>query len=217
MGEITALEPQKKTLRLRSGQGPKRVNLFVDGKFVLGLDLETAVKEKLEIGKEITPQDLKYLTEVSGRQKILDRVFRFLSFRPRSKKEVRDYLLKKKIDPQEAEDITQELVKKNYLNDEEFARWWVEQRAILQPKGWRALKMELRQKGVEEEIIEGIMNYESGTKEKELAQKVVEKKSRSMGKLPPQVLKEKLLAALLRRGFDWEVAKGVIDETLKKK
>ncbi|MDP3998775.1 MAG: RecX family transcriptional regulator [bacterium] len=216
MGKITALEAQKKN--------PKRVNIFVDGEFAVGLDLETAVKGKLEVGKELSEEEIKHLKEASDRQKTLDKVFNFLSYRPRSQKEVRDYMVKKKVDEEEISDILNYLSGKKYLNDEEFARWWIEQRMTFRPTGWRLLKMELKQKGVGEEVVNGIMNppageagREAGIMEKTLAEKVAEKKLRAMGKLPPEKAREKLFAALARRGFEWDVIKRVVDEILKKK
>jgi len=210
VAEITALETQKKN--------PKRVNLFVDGRFVVGLDLETAVKERLEVGREINEREIKYLIEISGRQKILDRVFRFLSYRPRSKKEVRDYLRKKKIDENEVEDILDRLSEKNYLDDEEFARWWVEQRISFRPSGVRLLRMELNQKGIPKDIIAKSLNrYLAKDSEQELAQKVMEKKLRTLRHLPPLELKQKLSTHLARRGFSWETIETVVDGILKKK
>ena len=210
MGEITALEPQKKSTG--------RVNIFVDGKFAVGLDLETVVKEKLNVGKELSEEEIKHLIETSNRQKILGKVFNFLSYRPRSQKEVRDYLVKKKVDEEEITDVVKYLSEKKYLNDEEFARWWIEQRMTFRPAGWRLLKMELKQKGVGEEVAEKILSDKdikiSG---EELARKVVEKKLKSVGKLPPEQVREKLFAALARRGFEWELIKEVVDEILKKK
>ena len=182
----------------------------------MGLDLETVVKEKLEVGQELSEIEIKRLIETSDRQKILAKVFNFLSYRPRSQREVRDYLSKKKVDAEEITDIVKYLSEKKYLNDEEFARWWVEQRMTFRPTGWRLLKMELRQKGVGEEVVERIKNYELRITEKELAKTVVEKKLRSVGKLPLEKVKEKLFAALARRGFDWEIIKDVVDEILKK-
>ena len=215
MGEITALEPQKRN--------PKRVNLFVDGKFAVGLDLETVLKEDLKIGQEISQEKIKHLVEISDRQKILDKAFRFLSFRPRSQKETLDFLLRKKVDEKESGWAIEQLKKGNYLNDEEFARWWVEQRTTFRPTGWRLLKMELRQKGVGEEVIKGIRNppageasQGSGISEQELAKRVVEKKSKSLSHLPAIELKQKLAAHLARRGFEWETIKAVVDEIVKR-
>lgn len=220
MGEITALETQKKSASRRT----KRVNLFVDGKFVVGLDLGTALKEKLEVGRKLSEEEIKHLIETSDRQKILDKVFNFLSFRPRSQKEARDFLAKKKVDTEEIAGILKYLGERKYLNDEEFARWWIEQRMAFRPSGWHLLKMELRQKGVAEEIIEGIRNLpageagnEAGIMGKEPARKVAEKKWKVLGRLPPQEAREKLAAALARRGFDWDTIKEVIDEICKKK
>lgn len=211
MGEITALEPQKKN--------PKRVNLFVDGKFVVGLDLETVVKEKLEVGRKLSEKEIKSLVELSGRRKIFDKVFKFLSYRPRSQKEVRDYLIKRKVAEEEITDILKELSEKKYLDDEEFARWWVEQRMMFRPKGHRALEMELRQKGVAKEAIAELLDryLAEGGNEQELAKKVAEKKLKTLSHLPVWDLRQKLVAVLARRGFSWEIIDQVVDGILKKK
>lgn len=184
---------------------------------MVGLDWVTVFREKIEVEKEITEEKIKRLIKISGRQKILEKVFKFLSYRPRSQKEVREYLWRKKVDEEEGEAIVRQLEKDNYLNDEEFARWWVEQRTTFQPKGWQALKMELKQKGLKNEIIEEIRSQGLGVREFELAQKVAEKKLRSLGNLPSLELKQKLSATLARRGFDWETIKEVVDEICQKK
>lgn len=210
VAEITDVRPQKKN--------PQRVNLFVDGKFVLGLDLETALKEKLEIGKEISQEEIKRLSEISGRQKILEKVFKFLSYRPRSQKETRDYLAKKKIDLQESESIIQELTRNKYLDDEEFTRWWIEQRISFRPRGLRLLKIELKQKGINNELIDKMIydlrfkNYD----ELELAKKLIEKRLERYQNLPLEEKKQKLAAFLARRGFDWETIKETVDGVLKR-
>src|ERR1035437_11177164 len=82
---------------------------------------------------------------------------RYLSFRPRSEKELRDYLKKKKCDDLTAKRILESLKRDRFINDEEFVRWWVEQRTLLKPKAVRVIKYELKQKGISDEIYDFVM------------------------------------------------------------
>ena len=83
---ITAIQLQK---------NGKFANLFIDGQFRLGIDLLTVTKEKLKVGKEISNQKINMLLVDSIQTKMLNACLNFLSFRPRSEKEMRIYLDKK--------------------------------------------------------------------------------------------------------------------------
>lgn len=213
--QITDLCPQRKN--------PKRVNLYLDDKFALGLDLETIAQENLAVGGKISEEELKRLEDLSRQQKLWEKALKFLSFRPRSEKEIRHYLVKKKVDEEEIRWVMDKLKEQGYINDEEFARWWIEQRQTFRPKGWRVLKQELRQKGVSQAIIEGIGNpfagqagQESGISELEMARRLAQKKYARFQNLPREKLFQKMGQSLLRRGFTWETVKKTIDEILKK-
>lgn len=215
--QITDIRPQKSSKgRLASGQKP-RVNLYLDGKFALGLDLETLVSRGLKIGDELSKVEFNELKEISGRKKIFDKVLNFLSFRPRSEKEVKDYLFKKKVDEEEAGAVIKELKEKGYLNDEEFARWWIEQRQTFRPKARRVLVIELRQKGIAQDlIVKSLNDYINKDTEFEMALKLAKKKAGTLEKLPPDEFRQKLGNYLVRRGFEWEIVKHAIDLVIKK-
>ncbi|TSC54136.1 MAG: regulatory protein, partial [Microgenomates group bacterium LiPW_16] len=102
----------------------------------------------------------------------------------------------------------------NYINDEEFARWWIEQRATFRPRGKMALRVELRQKGVEKEISDKVVSEK--VDELSLAKKAVAKKLKIYQNLPSQEFCQKMTAFLARRGFSWETIKEVVDEITKK-
>jgi len=76
----------------------------------------------------------------------------YLSFRPRSEKEMRDYLTKKKCDDKTLKRIIESLLRTKFLNDEEFARRFIEQRTKIKPKANRVIKYELKQKGISSRI-----------------------------------------------------------------
>lgn len=142
---------------------------------------------------------------------LLDKVYRFVSLRPRSEKEIRDYLHGKHASNQDFEKIIQLLIKQKLLDDSAFVKWWLDQRATFRPKGKRALKVELKQKGISEELIEGALG--EGVDELTQAQKAIQKKLKVYSRLPYLERKAKLSAFLARNGFSWEVIKQVVNIT----
>jgi len=155
-------------------------------------------------------------------QKHYDRVLRFLSFRPRSEKEIRDYLKRpprkrfpskqKPIDEEVVEKIIAKLKEYKFVDDEEFTRWWIEQRTGAKPKGARVIKMELQQKGIDREHIERLLSTEEIKKlGNEGIRKLIEKHYPKYANLPKQEIRQKLGQFLLRRGFDWDSVKPAID------
>jgi len=137
----------------------------------------------------------------------LDKALRFLSFRPRSEKEIRNHLKSK---TQHAlETVIQKLKSLDYVNDEEFATWWVEQRQKHSPRGARLIKSELYQKGVSQEIIDKVL-LEDEEGEVGRALEAAKKKLRSYD-LKSRESKQKMGQYLARRGFDWETIKETLD------
>lgn len=208
--QITDLAPQK--------NNPKRFNLFLDGKFALGLDVQTVVEQKLKIGKVLTDEEWKKLKIKVEELTIFDQALNFLSYRPRSEKEVKDHFKKKKIVGDHVDRAIEKLKKLNFLDDEKFSLWWIEQRNNFRPKGKRALEIELLQKGIEREIVKRVLEGENNTqKDKDtcliLGRKWLSKKQVNLN-IPEQ--KEKLFRYLASRGFDFDEVAEVID-TLRKK
>lgn len=202
MPQISAIEPQKR----KKG----RFNIYLDGEFAFGVGENLIVRENLKIGKNLPKEEINRLVEESGIEKILEKVFKFLSFRPRSKKEILDYLKRKNLGKNESELALKRVEKLGFINDEEFARFLVQSRVKSKPKGKRVLILELRQKGIDNEIIEKILD-EVTVSELELAQRAISKKLENFLKLPPNAAREKITAYLGRRGFSWDTIKELID------
>lgn len=133
-----------------------------------------------------------------------------MSFRPRSEKEIRDNLIKKKAPAEIIEQTIIKLKEQNFINDEEFAKWWVEQRNVFKPRALKLLKVELRQKGIADEIIEKITQDDL-----EFAKKLVLKKINKYKNLPKEEIYQKLGRFLGQKGFNWGIIKQSIDEVLE--
>lgn len=151
-------------------------------------------------------------------EKFYNKALEFLSYRPRSEKEVRDKLKLKKVDPPTIDKIIAKLIDKKFINDEEFARQWIESRLRFKPRSLRLVKMELKQKGISQEIIESrIKNQELGSEsDLESAKKLVEKRIGRLKGLPKQKIYEKLGRYLASKGFNWDTIKKAVDEVLDK-
>lgn len=152
-------------------------------------------------------------------EKYLNKALHFLSFRPRSEKEIRDKLLSKKAPEEIIERIINSLKEHKFLNDEDFAKWFIEQRLRFRPKGMRIIKMELKQKGISKDIIESVIQNSEFIIQNDLesAKKLVEKKFDKYKDLEKQAIYQKLGAFLARRGFDWGTIKKSIDDSFTDK
>ena len=217
MPKITSIEPQKR----RKG----RFNIYVDGQFSFAADENLLAKNSLSVGKSLTGDQIEKLIGENEAGKLFDASLRFLSYRPRSEKEVKDFLAKKiarveNIKFTEASQspvisqIISRLKKQSFLNDKEFADWWVKARTGSQPKGSYLIKRELAGKGIDKEIIEkAISKIKNQT---ELGRNVIEKKIKTWKKLTNLELKNKIYQHLARRGFDSAAIKEVIAQIAKK-
>lgn len=232
MPKITAIKEQKQK---------NRFNVYVDEKFAIGLSAEALVKAGLKAGQEISKKEIEKLRNKDIEGKLYNRALRFLSYRPRSEKEVRDYLRKKIRAKKIGENrfsissnqgtsktvgqIVSKLKSQNLIDDQEFAKWWIEQRQAFRPKGIYALKQELQRKGIGDSLITQLLNPPAGgvgylitpETEQRTAKKLVKKRREQLKGLPYLELKQKLTRFLVYRGFSYQTIKLALDEVLEKK
>jgi len=159
-----------------------------------------------------------------GFTEIIDRLYnkalKFLSYRPRSEKEIKDYL-KRKIKKKEAqpedwllESVVKRLKKQNFLDDKYFVKWWIEQRAKFKPRSLRLIKIELEQKGISRELIESIIKASQSKiiDDLELAKKLIEKKKNKWNDLAREKKFQKAARYLSSKGFDYDIIKEVFKQ-----
>jgi regulatory protein len=199
---ITALEQQVKN--------PERFNIYVDGEFSLGVSADLMLKMQLHLDQEISAADLDELKNEEIRQQATERAINYLSFRPRSREEVRRYLRKKETPPEIIEIVLERLQRLDYLNDRSFASFWVESRERFNPRGAQGLRNELREKGVEREIVEEMVDNEQ---DEELALRAASKKAALLLQAPTMdymTFRNRLSGYLQRRGFSYDIVARVV-------
>jgi regulatory protein len=132
------------------------------------------------------------MTETEAEAKML----RFLAFRPRSIKEIRDFGKKRNIALSLVDQFIGKMKELEYLDDEKFTRMWVRDRKKLALLGRNRLQRELQAKGITRESAEKILDQEYPlAEEKKYARALLEKKK---GRLTGP----KIWAMLIRRGFN---------------
>lgn len=136
---------------------------------------------------------------------------KYLSFRNRSIKEVYDYLIRKNFTDETINPVLKRLVDMKFLNDEEFARSWIESRQKYKGKSKYILKNELRMKGVNSETIEPLLA--EAIDDLETARIAFEKKKKTLLKLDPEEFKKKMTGFLGRKGFSWSVISKLLKGT----
>ena len=131
---------------------------------------------------------------------------------PRSRKELEITLAKRMIDPDVAKEVLDRFVEIDVINDAAFAELLVRSRCNTKKVSRSVLRQQLRQKGVDQEIIEEALLAVTDDDELRMATELVEKKSRAMNQLDPQVRKRRLFGLLARKGYGTAIALKVIND-----
>ena len=160
---ITALKVQKKNAN--------RVNVYLDGEFAFGLARITAAW--LRKGQILSDQEIDSLKSSDEIEVAYQRALNYLSYKPRTGKEVKEKLESLDFSEKAIESVYAKLVEKGYINDHQFAELWVENRNTFRPRSHRMLSWELRNKKINEEIITSVL--EETDPDDELARIAAEK------------------------------------------
>lgn len=186
-----------------------RANVFINGKFSFSLDIAQLVDLKLKVGEELSEEELAECKRMSEFGKLYQRTLEWVLTRPRSEKEVSDYLYKKvyekKLDKGYINSIVEKLKSKKYLDDEAFARWYVENRFVKKGVSAKRLKLELAKKGMAREIVGRVLEDSERNDEDEIRKVIAKKRAKYDD--------DKLIQYLCRQGFDFELVKNLVNES----
>lgn len=211
--KITSISSQMKN--------PNRVNISVDGTYLFSLDIFQVVDLGIKVGNEYSESELAHLRTESEFGKLYSRALEYVLMRPHSRREIKDYLWRKTRDTKYKDRagnikdragvsvsvtkrVLEQLELKGHVNDESFARFWVEYRNRTKGSSMKKLSAELMAKGVERSIIEMVIGETDRTDHDELM-KIVAKKRRRYDS------DEKFMQYLARQGFSYDAIKSVLN------
>lgn len=196
-------------------KNPNRANIFVNGKYRFSLDIFQLTDLGVKIGEIFDEKEIENLEQQSEFGKLYALALNYCLMRPHSEREIRDYLMKKTLSKKlrnkktgefyeksgvsklSVEQVLARLKEKKYIDDEKFARFWLENRNQRKGSSLKKLRAELLQKGVSGGIIEKVFT-ETSRNDSEEIRKIIEKKAK---RYPDQ---QKLVAYLARQGFSFD-------------
>ena len=196
---VTAIEKQRRKNRL---------NLFLDGRFALGLSTDVAAQVSLRVGDEVDGDRLRALRDAEARADAMSAALRLLSYRPRSETELRQRLARRGAPPALIDSTIQRLRELGLVDDAAFARSWVESRERASPRGQRLLRQELRAKGVNSDALREVVE---GVDDAEAALRASARRAASLSGLPQEEFRRRLGDFLRRRGFDYETIRLTVE------
>jgi regulatory protein len=197
-GKITGLVVQKKN--------KERVNVYIDDEFAFGLAMIEAIK--LRKGQELSAEEIARLKALDEVEVAHEKALNFLSYRPRSADEVRRSLRDKGYADPVIEQVMERLERVGLVNDDDFARYWVDNRDQFKPKSGRGLRYELRQKGITDDAIEAALE---GVDEESSAYRAASQRAKRLPRDSKQVFAKRLGEYLARRGFPYDVVREVTE------
>lgn len=202
--KITDIKPQTKA--------PNRFSVYIDGKFAFGMSGVDVLYYKLKIDDEITPEKYREILEDTIYDKAKNTAVKFLGYRARSEKELKDRLLKD-YDENITAKVIDMLKKYGYINDEDFAKAYA--RDCLNLKGWgeRRIALELMKKGVDKNTIDNVLPKENAL-QTQLIEKLLLKRLKGKTEIDFKE-KKRHFDFLARRGFKPCDIAQVFDKVLK--
>jgi regulatory protein len=204
-GTVTSIETQK--------HATTRYSIFIDGAFAFGIGRDLLLESGVAKGEFLDQERLDAILARDAIDRAVSTAMRALEQRMQTGRELRTRLLRKGFDSETIDAALAKLSDVGYLNDERFAELWIENRLAHRPRGKRMLEQELRQKGIDRQIVDETvagMDIDDRAAALELARK----RLKSVQSLPLDERKKKMTGILARRGFDYGVIRATLETVL---
>jgi regulatory protein len=207
MPTITKISEQKRR--------PNRRNIYLDGGFAFGCNLNVVARFRLREGLVISDEQVREIQLGEVKQEAIDAGLRLLQTRLQSTSEMRQKLMRKEFGETIVDAVIADLTRLGYLDDDRFAKTKALSAAQHKQHGKRRAKIELLKAGVKGDVADKALGdvYDT-TDTLALARELARKQAPRLKRLDPVVAKRRLIGMLQRRGFDYDDIKPVVDEVL---
>lgn len=190
------------------------VHILLDNDQKVILRYEIFLKNGFRKGDEISEKDISSLIRQNQLFYIKESAYRFLARRLHSAIELERKLLSKKYDKDLVNEVISDLRERAFIDDEKFAREYTREKLEKKLLGINRIKMELKGKGLSQEIIQAVLEENADSDEIENATRLAEKKLKSIRgrNLDKKKLSQRLYSYLASKGFNYEIIKIVLDK-----
>ncbi len=202
-GTITAIRTQQ--------HDQERVNVFLDGAFAFGLNQQIVLDRGLHAGQTLSETDTSELLALDEVAQATAAALQFLGYRPRSEGEIQCRLRQRGFTQPAIDATIAKLRDWRYVDDEDFAQRWIENRLVHRPRSALLLAQELRAKGVDAGTAADAIG-EAEIDEVGDAKLLAADKLRKLSSLPEEVRIRRVSGFLARRGYGFGVIRAALDQ-----
>lgn len=207
MPTITKISEQKR-------RGNRR-NIHLNGAFAFGVNLNVVARFRLREGMSLSDEQVRQIEVGEVRQECFDHAMRFLESRLHSRGELFKKLMRREYGEKIINDVLDDLARMDYVNDARFAKTKALSAAQHKHHGQRRAFIELIKSGVDRPTAERALEDVYETHDSlAVARQLAQKQAPRLRKLDPLTARRRLAGMLLRRGFDYDTVRPVIDEVL---
>ena len=204
---ITEIQVQKKN--------SNRYSLFVDNEFLIGVSDATLSRLNLKKGVVITPSLLQQIDSSEEQWAAREYLFRILSRRDHSRKELKDKAYKKGYSGHFIDEILDEFEQKEYINDTKFAQKYADDKFEFNDWGPYKIRTQLFKKGISKSVTEQVISNTFGDEAiKESMMTLIRKRKKRYQREPEDKRRKKVFDYLMRKGYDSENILKHLDELL---
>jgi regulatory protein len=204
---ITRISEQKRR--------PNRRNVYLDGAFAFGCNLNVVAKFRLREGISLSEEQVKQIQLGEVKQECFDEAMKAIQSRLHSRSELQRKLMRREYGGEVVDAVLDDLARLGYVDDERFAKTKALSAAQHKHHGRRRAFMELRKAGVTGDVADkALADVYADHDSTGVARQLAEKQAPRLRKLDPLVARRRLVGMLQRRGFDYESIKPVVDDVL---
>ena len=191
--------------------GSNKYKIYFDNESLIVYE-DVILKYNLLYKKDIDNDLLIEINKENYKSSIYDVSIKYISVRMRSKKELEEYLKKKKYDQKDIEETIKRLQSQDLLNDEKFAKSYINDKLYLTNYGLTKIKNDLLKLGVEEYMIDAIVNNIDLQVINDKLSKIIDKELKINSKLPTNKLNNKIINRCINLGYNYEDILNILND-----
>lgn len=198
------------------GSGRRREReVTIDGERTLTITEETFLRFGLADGQAMDAERLREMELADGVARAMTEAHRLVDHRMRTRRELAVRLRSRGRPEDVVEEVLDRLENVGLIDDGRFARQWIDERLRSRPVGLSLLRRELRQKGIDAEIVETALEESaSGEGEAGRAYEALRRQTYRYARLDRDAAHRRMVAFLGRRGFGQDVIYHVVRRVL---
>lgn len=202
----------------RGSGGRRERKVTIDGERTLTITEETFIRFGLFDGQAMDPERLQEVELADGVSRAMTEAHRLIDHRMRTRRELAVRLRSKGRPDEVIDQVLDRLEHAGLIDDGRFARLWIDERLRRRPAGLSLLRRELRQKGIDAEVVDAALEDSASREgESERAYEALRRQSHRYARLDRDAAHRRMVAFLGRRGFGqaviYQVVHRVLDET----